>query len=184
MEDHRIVELFKEGKHEKAFLGLYRQFPAVLKMIRSNNGTKDDALDVFQEALIVLYHKLKEENFVLTSALGTYVFSVSRFIWLNEIRKRKKQEGEMPEDDIPDKDEIEELLAKEGKYRKAEELIMQLGEKCRELLVLFYHKKLSMKVIADRLGFSSDKIAKNQKYKCLERARALRLRSGPNTGDL
>ena len=173
MEDHKIVGLFKQGKNEKAFLGLYGYFPTVLKMIRSNNGTKDDALDVFQEALIVLFRKLKDENFVLTSSLGTYVFGVCRLIWMNEIRKRKKLQGEMLNDDIPDNNGMVELLAKEEQYRKAEELIMQLGEKCRELLILFYHKNLSMKQIADRLGFSSDKIAKNQKYKCLERARRM-----------
>lgn len=48
---------------------------------------------------------------------------------------------------------------------------MKLGQKCKELLELFYFKKLSMKDISKKLGFASEKVAKNQKYRCIEKAK-------------
>ncbi|HEY1009614.1 MAG TPA: sigma-70 family RNA polymerase sigma factor, partial [Daejeonella sp.] len=39
---------------------LYKSyFPMILQMIVSNNGNEDDAKDIFQEAVIVLYSKVK-----------------------------------------------------------------------------------------------------------------------------
>ena len=38
----------------------------VQAFILSNNGTYDDARDIFQEAMIALYEKAKSESFVLT----------------------------------------------------------------------------------------------------------------------
>ena len=37
--------------------------------ILKNSGTKDDAKDVFQDSLIVLYKNIKRESFVLNSTL-------------------------------------------------------------------------------------------------------------------
>jgi DNA-directed RNA polymerase specialized sigma24 family protein len=37
-------------------------FPVVAKMILQNNGSEDDAKDIFQEAMIVLYEKVQEGN--------------------------------------------------------------------------------------------------------------------------
>ena len=55
--------------------------------------------------------------------------------------------------------------------KQAQEAVMKLGQKCKELLELFYFKKLSMKEIAKKLGFASEKGAKNQKYRCIEKAK-------------
>ncbi|WP_315821201.1 hypothetical protein [Paraflavitalea speifideaquila] len=49
--------------------------------------------------------------------------------------------------------------------------MLELGERCRELLLLFYNGGLKLKDIAARMGYSSENTAKNQKYKCLEAAR-------------
>ena len=38
-------------------------FPMVLQLIINNNGNEDDAKDIYQEAIIILYNKVKEGDF-------------------------------------------------------------------------------------------------------------------------
>jgi DNA-directed RNA polymerase specialized sigma24 family protein len=47
-------------------------FPMVLQLVLKNNGNKDDAKDLFQESIIVLYNKVKGGNFELNSKLKTF----------------------------------------------------------------------------------------------------------------
>jgi len=42
-----------------------------------------------------------------------------------------------------------------------------MGDKCRELLILFYFRRLSLKEIAAELDYSNTDSVKSQKYKCI-----------------
>jgi DNA-directed RNA polymerase specialized sigma24 family protein len=66
---------------------------------------------------------------------------------------------------------LNEVLEKEGRAKLAEQIILDLGERCRELLLLFYSGSLKLKEIAVKMGYNSENTAKNQKYKCLEQAK-------------
>jgi RNA polymerase sigma factor (sigma-70 family) len=171
MSDQKIIELLRANKNEKAFYLLYKGFPMIRKMIMANGGRKEDAEDMYQDALILLCKKVSDPSFVLSSALSTYLYSICRFLWKDELKKKNRltQFRAEPGDDSVD---LNEELEKELKLKHAEEALKTLGGKCLELLKLFYYEFLSMKQIALKLGFSSEKIAKNQKYKCIERAKA------------
>lgn len=173
MSNEELLELIRKKQHSKAFYRLYKYLPVIKKMIVSKGGSKQDAEDIFQESLIVLCRKAENPGFALTSSIDTYLYSVCFFLWKNEMRKRNKIITSDTEPEIKaEESDIHELLEKENRFRQAEESLKKLGEKCLELLQLFYVKMMSMKDIAGKMGFSSEKIAKNQKYKCLERARA------------
>ena len=173
MNDEELIELLKTGKETAAFKQLYAGLPAVRKYIKANSGTKADALDVFQEALVVFCRKVRDKNFVLTAAISTYLYSTSRYLWLEELRRR----GKMPKADTTtiekwsEASEWENHLEEEANYSLAEKALAKLSAKCKEVIMAFYTQKMRMVEIAERFGFSSEKIAKNQKYKCMERAR-------------
>ena len=48
-------------------------YPSIAHMISQNNGSEDEAKDIFQEAVIVLYDKISKGNFELSSKLKTYL---------------------------------------------------------------------------------------------------------------
>lgn len=166
MNDKKILSFFENGKREKAFKELYRLYPRIEKLILSKGGQKQDASDVFQEALIVLYKNLLKTDFKLSSSFYTYLYSVSRFIWSNTQKKNKKTDYEV----LHQEESFQEYLD-ERKYQFAEKSFSELGERCKQLLQLFYHQKMSFKNIAKTMQFSSDRVAKNQKYKCLAKAK-------------
>ncbi|PCI92768.1 MAG: RNA polymerase [Flavobacteriales bacterium] len=173
MDDDTIIELLKSGKQNKAFLKLYKNYPQVEKLILSKGGSKEDAKDVFQEALIIFYEKVCNTKFNLTSAIGTYLYSVSRFLWKDQHLKRKGKQSVIVDFEFTSEEEAEfqEAIEREEKFKKIEQVLAQIGEKCLQILTLFYYNGLTMKAIATKVGLKSEKIAKNQKYKCLERAK-------------
>jgi len=176
MNDKIILELFKKGQREKAFSKLYGLYPKIEALVVSKGGQKQDASDVFQEALIILNRNLEKSDFKLTSSFYTYLYSVSRYIWKDTQKKFSKQALHNLNDS-----EIEYFhsVLEEKKYQLAERAFLELGARCRQLLQLFYHKGMSFKAIADMMQFKSEKIAKNQKYKCLAKAKDIFKASNP-----
>jgi RNA polymerase sigma factor (sigma-70 family) len=172
MDDQTIIELIRTNRHDKAFLALYRNYPAVKKLILSKGGSSQDAEDIYQEALIILCRKVTDPSFTLTAKLSTYLYSVCRFLWKDELKKKQKRHHSDLDENLDTEDDgLQEAVERESKLKAAEKVIMQIGERCRELLQFFYFEKMSMKEIASRMGLSSENVAKNQKYKCIERAK-------------
>ncbi|WP_299363414.1 sigma-70 family RNA polymerase sigma factor [Winogradskyella sp.] len=168
MSDDNIMGLFKKGQREKAFKALYRLYPRIEKLVLSKGGTKADASDVFQEALIILYRNLQKSDFQLTSSFYTYLYSVSRFVWNDTQKQFSKQElHDLESEQVA----ILDAVLEEQKYKFAELAFRELGERCQQLLQWFYIKKMTFKAIADLMQFKSEKVAKNQKYKCLQKAK-------------
>jgi RNA polymerase sigma factor (sigma-70 family) len=166
MSDTEILQQLKENKYSKALKGLYNIFPAIQKYIIQNSGTKNDAEDVFQDALVVLYRKANDINFTLTVSLKTYMEAIAKNLWMQELRRQKKIPIATQEIDLPEISIDEELG-----FGNAETAFKQLGEKCKALLTLFYFKKMNYKDIATTLAFNDENVAKNQKYRCLQKAK-------------
>lgn len=166
MTDLEIVEHMRDHRFKRAIKGLYSIYPAVKKLVLVNKGAKEDAEDIFQEALLVLYKKVQDGHFELSASLKTYLTAVSRNLWYQELRRRNK---EIHTNEFVEVEALED--ENEQIFRQAEMAFNLLGEKCRELLIRFYYKKQSMQTIAALLGFSNERVAKNQKYRCLEKAK-------------
>jgi RNA polymerase sigma factor (sigma-70 family) len=171
MDDQRIIELIQTQKHEKAFEVLYRYFPVVKKMILANGGRMEDAQDIYQEALIVFYRKASDPSFKLTSGLNTYLYSISRFMWMDQSRKNQKQQFVDIEKETVRESEFIIAVESEEQFRLAEKAIDGLGDRCKELLMMFYFQSKKLRDIALKMGYNSENTAKNQKYKCLEAAK-------------
>jgi RNA polymerase sigma factor (sigma-70 family) len=173
MQDQKIIELIRSNKNDQALQALYKNFPAVKKMIRLNGGNAADAEDIFQEALIILCRKIRETGFVLNAQFSTYLFGVCRFLWKDELKKRKHLLVNDFDAAIEGLEELKlkDWAAEEERIKLAEKVINELGDRCREVLLLFYNGGLKLKDIAAKMGYSSENTAKNQKYKCLEAAK-------------
>jgi RNA polymerase sigma factor (sigma-70 family) len=171
MNDQKIIELIQGQRHDKVFTALYNYFPVVKKMVLANGGRVEDAEDIYQETLIVFYRKANDPSFKLTSAISTYLYSISRFMWMDQSRKQQKQGFVDIQNEILNETEFVDEIEAENKYKQAEKVISELGDRCKELLILFYFHSKKLKDIASKMGYNSENTAKNQKYKCLEAAK-------------
>jgi len=155
---------------------LYKQnFGMIQSFIIQNNGSYDDARDIFQEAMMVLYEKSKDENFVLTSQIKTYVYSICRRLWLKRLQQNSKfvTPADSLQDTIPVEEEIEQKQKLDDNFEMMDVAMKSLGEPCKSLLEAYYINKKHMTEIADEFGYTNADNAKNQKYKCLMRLKKL-----------
>jgi RNA polymerase sigma factor (sigma-70 family) len=170
--DEEIIQLIRNGKNKPAFEKIYRHFPSIKKFILTHGGTEDEAKDVFQESVIVFYEKASKPDFVLSSAISTFLYSISERLWFKKIRDVKSHEAALDTSfDITDNEEIR--VNDEQNAKTIDQLLEHLGNPCKTLLTNYYYLKMSMKEIAQSMSYSSENIAKNQKYKCLERAKKM-----------
>jgi RNA polymerase sigma factor (sigma-70 family) len=159
----------------KAIETIYKEnFNMVQALILNNSGNSDDAKDIFQEALIVLYEKVKSGQFELNCQIKTYVYSVSRRLWLKRLLHQNRFSiGDMHENTVAVEDDIEEHEQRDTEFNMMEKAMSTLGEPCRSLLEAFYLQKKGMQEIAADFGYTNADNAKNQKYKCLIRLKKL-----------
>jgi RNA polymerase sigma factor (sigma-70 family) len=170
MSDQEIISQLHTGQQHKALVKLYAHLPKVERMVRNHGGTRADAKDLFQDALIILLGKAKDEGFTLSCSISTYLYAICRNRWQEELRRRGHFTQEL--ESLPEEpNDLGALLAEEQHFGLAERALQALSDKCLELLKRFYLLKEPLLTIAKSIGLSGEGAAKTRKYKCLEEAR-------------
>jgi len=179
MNDQDIVRRIRASQLKDSELVLKEVYESCYhiceQMIVANSGTREDAKDIFQDAMVVFYNKAKSEDFVLSSKISTYLFAVSKNLWLKKLRTASKYSDVSEEYMDTLEGGIE--IVDESQYSTSSQMLANLleksGEKCLGLLKMFYYERLKMKEISSELGFASEQVAKNQKVRCLKKIRAV-----------
>ena len=172
---HLLLEGLAHGD-KSSIETIYREnYVTIQYFILNNNGSVDEARDIFQEAMVVLYEKSKDKNFSLNCQIKTYIYSVCRRSWLKRLQHLNKftLQVENVEEIIPVEDEIEEHEKRNNDFIQMEQSMGKIGEPCKSLLDAYYIQKKSMLEIAASFGYTNADNAKTQKYKCLVRLKKL-----------
>ncbi len=160
----------------KAIESLYKShFTMIQHFVLNNNGSFDDARDVFQEAMITLYEKVQNDSFVLSCQIKTYIFSICKNLWLKRLQQMGKYSSPLSteEESISVEADLEELEKKDAAFAIMNRALNSLGEPCKSLLEGYYLNKKGMQELAEDFGYTNADNAKNQKYKCLMRLKKL-----------
>ena len=175
---HQEQELLKAlaANDNTVIEAIYKDnYPAIQLFVLSNNGSADDAMDLFQEAMILLYEKAVSGELELNCKLKTYLYSVCRRLWLKRLQQMKRNGTpvETLEDLVPVEEDLEEQERKNEAFHQMDQALTQLGEPCKSLLEAYYIHRKHMNEIADEFGYTNSDNAKNQKYKCLMRLKKI-----------
>jgi RNA polymerase sigma factor (sigma-70 family) len=165
--DEQLVKAIRNGD-DSALSYLYdKHIRMIMKYILQNNGTEAEAVELFQDALVILWEKIVKGEFRLTSKLSTYLFGVARNKWLRELARRKKltnldelsnnQSNESDASEQLEKDELVELIKK---------CMKNLSDICQRILIKFYFEEKSMLEISKGLNLANEDVAKSKKYQC------------------
>ncbi|SMD35905.1 RNA polymerase sigma factor, sigma-70 family [Reichenbachiella faecimaris] len=160
MKDHEVLERVSRGDEEALDYLYKKHYKMMTRIVLNNNGSEDEAKDVFQDALLVFWQKAVSGKLVLTSKISTYIYSICLNLWRKELDRKSRHSSE----------EVEQSIYQD--YEKNERIkiitdcINQLGDTCRRILTYHYFDGLSMTDIADKLNFANTDTAKTKKYKC------------------
>ncbi|GMQ24204.1 hypothetical protein Aoki45_08860 [Algoriphagus sp. oki45] len=171
--DQELLEQIRSKSNpNQAISQLYEQHYGVLEnYILRNSGNQDDAADLIQEVMLVFVRLVTQGKFRGEASIKSFLYSICKNLWISELRKRKSMSArneryEMEKDEM-DLDISEEISRNEN-LRFVMDLFEKLGEKCKQVLTLFYFEELPMKEICEKLEFSSEQVLRNKKYKCLQ----------------
>ncbi len=170
--DAELVHMIRKGgvDREKALKTIYTNSKIKEKlasMILFNNGNSQDGEDMYQEAIIVLDKNIREGNFRTEGSLESYLFSIGKFLWMNQLRKKKLTLKEKFYDHelIGEGIEPDLLMINDQRNTLLKELLGKLGKRCQEILAL-WQLSYSMEEIATRLGLHDSSTARKAKYDC------------------
>lgn len=171
---HLTVEEILDGirdKNNDILTFVYKEYyPFIKKYILNNSGNKQDAEDIFQETIVMIYRKVVEGQLSLDCSLKTYLYSVCRLLWLKELETRKNIRNNNPEINNIVDPEVKFLL-EDGDLEKKkfiQEHLMHLKENCRQILTLFY-AGVPIDEITEILGMSSTANTRQKKNRCKEK---------------
>ena len=163
---------------------IYKEyFPLIRFLVTENGGSGEDAEDVFQDGIIIIYNKISLNQLKLTSSFKTYMYSVCRNLWLQKLNKRKAIFDKLTDVeeyiDLP-KDMLQEASLEEAELHRIIQVhFLSLADDCQKLLRLFT-KNIPLREIASMLGYKTEKYAKTRKYLCKEELKK-RIASDPRS---
>ncbi|MEJ7587527.1 MAG: sigma-70 family RNA polymerase sigma factor [Ferruginibacter sp.] len=175
--EHEQILLKGLAQNDKnAIENIYREnYTTIQAFVVNNNGSADEAKDIFQEAMIVLFEKSKLATFSLNCQIKTYLYSICRRLWLKRLQQLGKFNTQLEslEEVIPVEEEMEDQEKKNDNYILMEQAMAKIGEPCKSLLDAYYIQKKNMQDIAGEFGYTNADNAKTQKYKCLIRLKKI-----------
>ena len=166
-----LVSALRKGDNQALKFVYKTYWPMISRFVRENSGGEEDAEELYQEGIIALYEKFKSPDFILSCSIKTYIYSICRNKWLNVLKGRRVivdleeylEAGDLPEEDLAVLPEDVEMMR----------VISSMGDPCHSLLVGFYYHQLSLDNLAEKLQYASANVAKQQKFRCIERLKKL-----------
>ncbi len=157
------------NRDEKIITCIYKKvFPIILDYVSCNNGSYQDAEDVFQEAMLILLEKTRSKSLILTCRFTTYFWGICKKVWLKELRNRKRTVYQInyyseKTDNVTFDSNLEmkqiQLFLKHFK---------NLSKDCKKVLFLHFDRT-SLEEITTIMGYRSLQISQNKKYRCKKR---------------
>ncbi len=148
---------------------LYKNdFPRIQAFVIKNQGTKEQAADLFHDALIAIFRKAQTPGFAITCRLSTYLYAVCKNLWLKELRQRRHTR-EIQSDDMPHVESIEERIM----TNESGQLKKEVFDRCFALLTSDCQKLLKMAMegkdadhTLEKMQYNSKQHALNRRYRC------------------
>ena len=175
--DQELIQLLASANNkdnDQALRYMYiHYFDLIQELVLKNSGTAENVADIFQDGLIAIYNKAKDPQFQLTSSLATFLYTICRNLWFKQIRAEKREVRlEDTALQIADDQELNlQALIRTERGDLIADLMEQMGEDCKNILLYFYYEQLRMKEIVKRMNISSEAVAKNKKANCMKTLR-------------
>jgi len=164
--DREIIEGIVN--HDSNILGyIYEEIlPYVDAFVVHQGGSSENARDVFQEGMIIIYRKIEAGQLELQCKFSTYLYAVCKRIWIQERKKQLQRMDKLKEmtavaESVPpygidDSNEIRELFDKH---------FNKLSPACQKMLRLYFNG-LTLEDIREVMEIKTVHHVSDKKYRC------------------
>ena len=141
-------------------------FPKVKSFVIKNKGSKEDAEDVFQKALMQIAVRYKVDKFEIKTSFEAYLFTVCKNLWrqqLNDLKSRVTKHNF--EQHVTETTEIVQSVIEQQRWELFTEKLSEMSETCKSLLDVYF-SSLSYEAIVKTFNYRSEAVARQAVYKC------------------
>ncbi len=180
--DHKYVEALRQN-NQIVIREIYSRFSGeALRWVLNNSGSAADARDIFQEAVLVMFEKSRQPDFVLTCPLGALLYLFYSRKWIDRLREKKREivvrnseENRYASETVENLEILaEESLREANDQKRLSKTFAHLSELCRNLLSLLA-EGISPRDAAEKLQFNSVDTLYRRKNACVQRWKTLYL---------
>lgn len=141
-------------------------FGMVRSFVRFRSGMEDDAMDLIQDAFLIMIEKIRGDGYNEGSLLHFWT-GITKGLLRNKFKRDARMDltDDHSRFDGEDSVDPEYLLIDDEKKAILNEILGKLGGKCKEVLIM-WAGGYSMEEIATAVGLSSEAMARKTKYKC------------------
>ncbi len=131
---------------------------------------KIEAEELFTDALIILKENMMKGKLAHSEYIRAYVFGIMRNLWCKQQRVRLKEQRYI---EITKHQSSAQVFLQSDEELKSElaNTLCKLNDRHRKILELYYVHKLSLREIAEDLGYKSSAVVKNLKFRALQNCR-------------
>jgi len=167
-DDSKLLDALRNGDDSVLEELFDKNRRSVASLVIRNNGTEDDVEDILQESLIVLWERIRKGTFEYQAKLSTFIYATAKNIWLRKLaRQRREFTSTIETFDIPNGDSTPyEEMEENERVLAVEHAMEEIGNPCRDILLLYYWEEQTMEAIAVKLGFANADTVKSKKYQC------------------
>lgn len=176
-ENQRFLKALCEG--DDAILAeIYQRFlPLAISWLTTNSGTVEEARDIFADALIAIYDKVRsEKTFELPCSFDKYLLGIIRYKWFDELKRKKREQKvrnqEITRYEIEREENIEQLLIATQQNHARQEMLdrtfLMLSALCQQLLSL-YKEGHTPAAITQKLNLNEVNTYYRRKNACIGR---------------
>ncbi|GAB5526933.1 MAG: hypothetical protein Roseis2KO_48050 [Roseivirga sp.] len=141
-------------------------FPQVRSFVTRNNGTEQDAEDIFQKSLLQIAVRYRKEKFEIRGDFEGYLFTVCKNLWRRELNKSKNRVTNEPLLNLYSEEQDNALaLMEQKRFELFNEKLNLISENCRKVLTLYF-AKVSYAEIVKAIGYNSETVARQRVFKC------------------
>ncbi|MDN3494059.1 RNA polymerase sigma factor [Winogradskyella bathintestinalis] len=189
---NNMKNIFKTDSQRQVILAIQDNDPIILKkiyrynypkieiFILKNNGSKDQAKDIYQEAFLAVWQNVKQNKFRPQSetSINSYIYAIAKNKWLDVLRSQgykktivtsRLKHFEIKAEEYND---IDDDILKDKRLEDVMHAFKNLGEACKSLLRKFYFEKKSLNLIAEELALNAAS-TRNKKYRCMQKLREI-----------
>ena len=164
-EEELISVLHTDGK--KGILLLYQCYKRnFLSFARRFSSDQELLVEAYHEGVLGFYDMFLANKYdAARGQIKTLVFQIGKNHLINRLNRENREKNKIDNMPVGHSEEEVDFVS------SAKRLMGSLGDKCRELLTLFYYHNYAIEAIMHRMEYKNENVVKSHKSRCLKQLR-------------
>jgi len=142
-------------------------YPIIEGYIIHNQGSREQARDIFQDAMIIVYKRIKSNELELSCKFGTYLYAICKNIWMQERKKylQRLEKLRLQPLEVNDPGPADDPLLQNHLTDLFNKHFDALSKDCQKILSMYFNN-FSVEDIRAAMNYKDLHHTADRKYRC------------------